>query len=303
MIEKIKALAYIFYKSLTSPVYYKDLVAANLNLSIKYFLSLTLVLSVIGSAFMAVKVAPTIQKDVKNLTETVLEVYPQDLVINVEEGKIKLNTDEPVLIKFPQDEEGASEANAALGLDDSTDLDNLVVLDPNGTIEDLDKYNTLILINETNILARNASGQIDVQPLKDLPNGEFTREKLEESMKKLGDYAKALPLILFLIGVGGSLVVNSVTKFLVFFVMALALKAAAMVYEINMPYLKLFQIIIHTFTAPFIMETVLSLFNLKFPLPYWQFMLGLLIAGYVLVRIGRVYKAQPGLKKVEKQDL
>ncbi|EKD99428.1 MAG: hypothetical protein ACD_22C00256G0001 [uncultured bacterium] len=300
MIQRLKALYYIFYKSLTSPVYYKDIIAANMNLSIKYFLTLTLVLSVIGSAVMSVKVAPTIQKDVKNITETVLEVYPQDLVINVEDGKIKLNREEPVIIKFPQSKEKTSETNASLGLDSNTELENLVVLDPKGTIEDLDKYNTLILINETNILARNASGQIDVQPLKDLPNGEFTREKLEESMKRLGEYANALPLILFLIGVGGSLVINSVTKFLVFFAMALALKAATMVYEINLPYFKLLQIIIHTFTAPFIMDTVLSIFNLKFPLPYWQFMLGLLIAGYVLVRIGGDYKAQPGLKKVEK---
>jgi len=301
VLKRLKAFFYILNKSVTSPAYYKDVIASNINLSVKYFLFLTLVLSVVGAAVVASKVAPSLQKEVRNITETVLEVYPQDLVINVEDGKIKLNREEPVIIKFPQREDDASsETSAEPGIDNSLGLENLVVIDPKGTIEDLEKYNTLILINETNILARNATGQTDVQPLKDLPNGEFTRERLEESMKKLGEYANALPVILFIIGVAGSLLINTVTKLLIFFAMALALKAATMVYEINLPYLKLYQIIIHTFTAPFIMETTLNVFNLKFPLPYWQFMLGLLIAGYMLVKVGGDYKTQPGLKKVEK---
>ena len=100
--KKLKAFFYVYKNSMTSPKYYKEVLKTDLNFSLKYYLMLVLVASILITTIETVSVTPKIKSQISGFAENARQVYPDDLLIKVEEGKWSVNREEPFVIPMPQ---------------------------------------------------------------------------------------------------------------------------------------------------------------------------------------------------------
>lgn len=255
--KKIKAFFYILTKSATSPAYYRDVVTTSLGFSIKYFLMLALVISLISGIISLVITLPKINQTFGNITEDVKNLYPRDLVVKVQDGQMSINQPEPYFIKFP----GSEEFNSDLVKTDETEKaempENLLVFDAAGTLDSLDTYKTLILINKTNILTKNPNSEkIEAYPLKDLPNGEFSKDTFAKLMDKLQVFVRLIPYLYFAIISVFLFLYNFVYRFLYALIVGVMLWILGAMLNTQLTYTKNLKIALHALTLPMIIETI-----------------------------------------------
>ena len=60
--SKIKAFGYIYYKSITSIKYYRDVLKAEFSFSFKYFATIAVIASLIITAVASVEIYPEVTK-------------------------------------------------------------------------------------------------------------------------------------------------------------------------------------------------------------------------------------------------
>jgi hypothetical protein len=70
------------------------------------------------------------------------------------------------------------------------------VFDSKGTIDDVAKYNTFVLVNQTNILIKSENGKVEANPIGNLPEGTLTRANVDQFFVAIEGYAKYVPGIL-----------------------------------------------------------------------------------------------------------
>src|SRR3989344_9222307 len=96
--SKPKIFAKTFWKSLTNPSYYKDILEAKKSFSFKYLFSLFFVTSLIVGITISVRmlrVVPQTPKFVETVKTFLVETYPKELKLTLKENKITTNVKEP----------------------------------------------------------------------------------------------------------------------------------------------------------------------------------------------------------------
>lgn len=192
--EKVKAFWYVFYKSLTSIEYYKDVIQEKPSFALKYFAILMLFTAIFTALINIRPSSPKVEAELNRIIDQGVELFPNDLVIKAENGSISVNKPEPFEIAF---EDGFGEG--FVPSDSKAHFPkNLIVFDRNGTINDLDKLDTLVLVNDKNIITRN-NGRIEAQPTSDIPDGEMNKADIQRVAVELKGYTKYVSLVLFLV--------------------------------------------------------------------------------------------------------
>ncbi len=274
--SKLKAFLYIFYKSLTSPKYYADVVKTHLSLSMKYFFTLTLLASIGASIYVTVPLVPKVQSAIKQGTTMVLDTFEDDLVITVKEGELSINKPEPYIIPLPEKA--------------STDLEgvpeSLIVFDSDGTLDDFENtYDTLVLVNSVNMLMKDDTG-IRVESLKQLPDGQLTKADLREVAAAVEPLTKYVPFVLgvfVFIGIAFSyMVFNLVHLLFVALILFLIGKSRRM----QLVFSDYYQIAIHTFTLPFILQLFANAFKVDVPFASWFLVTNLAFAFLMMLKMG-----------------
>ncbi len=155
--KKIKAFIYTFYKSLTSLEYYKDLLKVTLGFSIKYLLTLAVIGTVFATLALSTSVIPAVKSWTKTFVFEFKNVYPKDLEITITDNKWSLNKPEPYAIPTPTSLAKTMEE----GPDQTTNEEdkvafpkNLIIFDKKGTIDQFEKGDTLVLVNENNFITK-----------------------------------------------------------------------------------------------------------------------------------------------------
>lgn len=257
--RKVKTFFNTFYKSLVSPKYYRDILQAKLSFSFKYFLVLTLLSSVLSVTLLSIQILPKTKDAINAFNKQALKYYPSDLVITAKDGQLSSNKIEPVI--FPIPSEIPSDFK-----DTNSRLKNILVFDPNGTVDDLKKYETVILINKSNVIMQGENDQIKIQPLKDIPDGSFTYADFTIALGKLEKFLSYAPylfgtatLIIFFIA-------STTSGLIISFLLSLIFWIFTKITHLNMSLAKTYQISLHIFT----LYAILSVTNQVFPkgLPY-----------------------------------
>ena len=133
--KKIKTFLYVLKNSISSPKYYNDIVKTKINFSIKYFLALSLLVSVISVIGYSITYLPNYISEINTAYKSIEEGFPEDLIIEFKDGTWSSNKEGPVIIKQVDLGEGSKLP------------ENLFVFDRDGTIEKIDEYNTMFLVN------------------------------------------------------------------------------------------------------------------------------------------------------------
>ena len=182
--KKLKTFVYVLKNSISSPKYYNDIVKSKINFSIKYFLALSFLVSVISVIGYSIIYLPKYISEIKISYQSIEEGFPENFVIEFKDGSWSSNKEEPVIIK-----------KIDLGKDNKLPQ-NLFVFDKEGTIEKIDEYNTMFLINSENILYKTDTEGVIAQPLKNIPNGKLDKNLLNEKMQTVKKVIGFLPYLL-----------------------------------------------------------------------------------------------------------
>lgn len=258
--KKIKTFFHVFVKSISSVKYYEEIVAANTAFSMKYFFVLAILASVIATAGIVIPNIPKINKEIKNGLEQAKNFYPATLEITVKEGKLSINQPEPYFIPTPKTfTEGAKDVPT-----------NLVVFDSKGTIDDVTKYNTLALVNQTNLLVRT-NGKIEANPLGDLPNGTLTKVEVDKFFVTLDGLAKYVPHVVIPVVFIGMIFYYGIFRLFYLAIVGTVLWIIGRVRGMELTYDKYFKIAVHTFTLPLILDLIIVVTGVSLAVPFWFF--------------------------------
>jgi len=269
--KKLKAFFYVYKNSLFSPAYYKELLKTDIKFSIKYYLILVFVASLFITTFETILISPKIKKTLNEFGVQAKQIYPEDLVIEFKDGDWTINREQPFVVPMPQ----ISNENLP---------ENAIVFYKNGTISDVGLFDTVILINSVNIIARNNNG-IQARSLEGFPDIRIDRDTFEDFINFVFSFSKVLPFLIFIFTLFGLMI------YYLFFRLAYGLGAGFVVYALSflnkkpLDYIKSFRIALHTMTLPITIQVILGLARVSMGLPLWFFMLNLFFAVYVLFKI------------------
>jgi hypothetical protein len=279
--NKIKAAFYVFYKSISSSSYYNDVVKVELKFSLKYFAVLALLASAIAFPRIAIPITTDLKDGITTFKQTLINAYPEDLVVTVKEGELSINQPEPYIFKMP---ERASDEVAAESTEEVPT--NLLVIDTDGTLNDLETHETLILINKTNVLVRGTN-KIEVYPLKDYPDGEITKENAQAFVDEIGPFLKALPYIVLAFALLGTIIYYFGLRLIYLAFVALVLMIIGSLRGMKLKYSKYYQIGIHAISLPLLIEVLAGAFNFPINYPYWFLALTIIISLLAILRIDK----------------
>ena len=286
--KKIRAFIYVFWKSISSVSYYKDVVKTNFMFSVKYLVVLTLFASLITTVIGAAIEIPKISREFRTFVQSAKNSYPDDLVFSIKNGEWSVNRPEPFIIAMPKDLENSVATDKADGENnDGTDLNsqetpkNLVVFYGDGTIDDLKNLDTMAVVNRTNVIYRD-SEKISVYPIKNLPDSKVDKAEFSKFVSKAESIAGVvggfLIVVVVLFVFAGSLFAKSVYFLATGFVVWLINLAAST----KLNFKNAIQVAIHTSTIPVIIETLAAIFRVRIPLGMWFILLNILLATVVL---------------------
>lgn len=285
--KKLKTFLYVLKNSITSPKYYNDIVKTKINFSIKYFLTLSFLVSVISVIGYSITSLAKYISEINISYQSIEEGFPEDFIIEFKDGSWSSNKEGPVIIK-------------QINFDKDSKLpENLFVFDKEGTIEKINEYHTMFLINSENILYKTDTEGVVAQPLKNIPDGKLDKNLLNEKMqtvkKVVGFLPYLLPLVLliptFLFEyVGGSIFIILMS--------AIGVYIASISTKKKIDFKSAFQICIHSSTIPMIIRALSTVS----PIVY-GFILNWLL--FIILAFSLFYRFRmeedTGLKKISKE--
>lgn len=285
VMKKLKTFFYVFKNSVISPKYYNDILKTNLWFSVKYYLMLSLFSSLLFAIFSTITTFSMLSSSVKTFSDDLKNIYPDELVIDFKGGKWEVNQPEPVFIPMPKIDFGADSKDTKIS-------QNLIVLDKQGTINQFKDYDTLILMNEENIIYMDQGG-IKAQPLKPATSsaGDITIDKskvisgINEAYKYLWALPYILPIFIFIF------VFIFLYIFAGFFNITLVgtvLLVFSLITGRKLDFSSTCKIGIHAMTVPIIIQLILSAFpTVENAIPGWFLLLSIGLGIYFTVKMGK----------------
>ena len=279
--KKIKAFIYVYTKSLTSFPYYRDILKTGFGFSVKYYLFLALLASIVTSFAISIRMVPETSKVFGNLINSARAAFPDDLVFTIKDSKWSINRPEPFIVPLPKFDGEEEDAKAPK---------NLAVFYNNGTIEDLENMDTLVLLNNVNILYREEN-KISVVPIKDLPDTVINKAEFDKFVAIFASILRLLPLLMILVTFLAVLAANIIFRAFYFVWFSLFVWLASAIVGTKLGYNESVRVAIHSATLPVTLGTLFSIVGFT-PFPFWFAVLNMLFAVFVLVSMGKFNKSQ-----------
>ncbi len=293
--SKPKIFAKTFWKSLTNPSYYKDILEAKKSFSFKYLFSLFFVTSLIVGITISVRmlrVVPQTPKFVETVKTFLVETYPKELKLTLKENKITTNVKEPYFINLKEEQKAAI-----------APFEHLVVIDTKASPEKIQELNSLFLVNSENLVISDGSvsGSYKVVPLNEtlakIPNGVSMDKTLFTSiLEKMSPYfLKILPRIIIGISIAILLLyaplrggISFLVEILILLPLSLILFLAAKVLKKKITFSKTYQMSLHGATIP---VTLSFLFGFTGLYPYMMLISWLAFFIFMFVVVSKLDKS------------
>lgn len=272
--KKVKTFFHIFINSLF-PLegYYKKLLKTRFAFSLKYILTLIVILHIFFATIFFIKYS-VINESLPQLNKnlfTMLSNYPSDLIIRIKNSQLTMNYDHPYIMwfnsrKFPTP---------------------VLAVDSFAQPEKINEYNSYILLHDNAITIRNPSnGRIKSYPLP--ANNEYviTKNRINQMQNALFDtFAIRLTTVIVAgyIGINILLLISFIVikiLYLLLFSLILFFIIRGVLKKTHIRYKKIVQISFHASTLPLIFEYLVITSKIQFSLEKGGFFIspfGLLI--------------------------
>jgi hypothetical protein len=289
--KRAKAFPYVFFHSLTSLSYYKEILRTKRSFSIKYFLGLATLSSLIIALNLSVRVTPVVRDAINTVLTQLEAMYPNDLVIRSENNAWEINKNEPYIIPFAQMEEAVQENLPQ----------NFIVFYKEGTIEDLQKYNTFMLVNAKNVIVQNTN-KIESYPISDVPDGEFNKQTLLGAIENVRKVIGPIEIGIIVIMSFFVILYNFVFRAFYLLFVGAFIWVLSMISGAGHTFKQSYRISLHAMTLPIVIELMLTTANANFNMPFWFMLLNMTFAAVVVLGISKE-KTHTPTKKQPPSDL
>lgn len=257
--QKLRTFFNTLVKSVSSPAYYADVITAKIGFSLKYFLMLTFVLSIVTAFKIMIPLA------IFNLaaaTDQVVTQYPADLDVKITNGRLSINQPVPYLVPIRKDWQDNGPKN-------------FVVFESDNNIsspQDFYKYDTFALVTETSVYTNQENSSANSIKVYEIPQDTKDFEVNEGMVKNWESQFLNMPAVknkLYVPAVGVLLLVLLVPLMYLFrlstaYIYAVILFLLIKLFKKSLTngtefsVSKLFQISLHTTTLPILLAYVLS---------------------------------------------
>ncbi len=248
--------------SIYNPTFYHSLPARPVGSSIKYFVLLALLVSVLGALLLMPGIFDLLsQANVQKL----VNIYPNDLQVTLSRGQVSINQPEPYFIKNPY-----------AGLDNTMPA-NLIVIDTKDPFspEEFAKYGTEVLVTK-DFIATKSSSQERMTPLSSFHDIVITKAMVQGWGTATYPYLVPVAIIGMVLVLIGFWIAHLLT--LVYLLLAaLIVWMMVTVTKTAGGYQTAYKVAVHAATLPVIFSTLLDLTHFQLP-PFTFTVLMLVIA-------------------------
>jgi len=292
--RKLRVFFTSFKRSLTDVNYYQDIVNAKFTFSLKYlyvlmfFLGLLRGITLVPGVIKIITEIPNFRVTMESVAD---ELYPDELVVTIENGELSINVEEPYFIDFPSELDAKVDGSSY----DSSEYSSLVAIDTNGSVGEYGSYNSLILLTDDSVVYPDDDtseiGGYRVLPLREIQSDlVIDRQFYDELLAKILPYLDYIPaalivLIFLLVLVFPFFAASYMTFSRLFYLLftSILLLIFVKLTKRDLKYKKIYQLSMHTLTAPVILALLFGLFSIK--LPFLSFTaLFLAITGFVIIK-------------------
>jgi|GEM_PF-5504754 type IV secretory pathway TrbD component len=262
--------------SLSRPAYYKAVLQAPLSFSVKYYLVLAALLIVLNTVIGVINYAPAVKRDLALTAQESVQDFPPDLVVTISPAGITATKAFPLIAQMPS----ALTRTAA-------QPKNLVVIDPAGEIGALEKYQALMLVNNSYVIVGNGDS-VQTSPLKGFPEITVDAAKMQQLAQTLlvgAQHAYLLTTGYFVVTGLGTFFISRLVYLAVFGLgLWLVFKSAVGTYA------KAVQVSLHTVTSPLLLSSALGIAEsvgqtTLHPFPGWFLATHVIFTLYSLTRL------------------
>lgn len=238
--------------SIYSPEFYSTLPEKGLKYSFKYFFTLILTLSFIGTILFSIEIIPKMVDFLDRFSGAASEIFPEDLVITFQEnGTVSINQEEPYLIPFPEEFRKDIEF-------EGVKLENLVVIDTKTPFSHKlpEQYKSFLVMGREEIVAWNGSDQSRVLSLNDIDKVVVVdRAFVSTIAAKFNSFLRWIP-VFFVFIMFGFFMAGGSMKLAYLFIGALLVMALARIKKRPIVFKEAYQIGLHAATPAILFGAV-----------------------------------------------
>src|SRR3989338_18559 len=285
MRKKISFFFTVLKKTLTSTSYYRDILAAPFSFSFKFFLVFSVLISLIINIYIFNKFIWAVPNVIKVMIPAVTDIYPEEIEIKINKGKISTNVAEPYTITM-------ANVTQRLNPDAKKSIDtefgsnkNLLVIDTKGSIEDFTAYDTRFLLTSNYLMFARRAAQVEIVSLKNAQDMVINKSFVEKIIKQFVPilrqviYFGAIFLFIAMILIN----ILSTLVYLIFF--ALLLWLLAKIINYSLAYKKSFQMGLHLSVFSMLIFSTIDTLSLPIHFPFLRSLVLLSISLYILTQI------------------
>jgi len=175
--------------SIYGPEYYKEVLAKPASYSFKYYFLFALIVSLVITVCFSFMAIPKIKAFADYGSTKIVELFPAELRIDVKNGQVSTNVQEPYFIKFPG--ELKAKENSEISNKNLSNIENILVIDTKNdfNLDTFNSYKTFALLTKNSVVYYKDNG-IEMQPLESSMNFSVDREKVASVIDKIKPYIK-----------------------------------------------------------------------------------------------------------------
>jgi hypothetical protein len=239
-----------FASSIYDPEFFSRLSEIPFRFSMKYFFKFALFFALVATAVISFRILPGIYEFIFQIKPTIVSSFPKDLEVKIQDGTVMTNVQEPYFIKYPN---SLDSQNGSL-----MPPENLIVIDTqSNSLDDLKKYNTMVLVTRNNLIVRNQNTQIEVYSMEKFPNVKINQDLLTSNISKIDPYIKLIGIVITIFVFLG-ICIALMFELLYLFFLALLIWVVVSIKKISWNYSKSYQAGLHLITLPIILQYTLS---------------------------------------------
>jgi hypothetical protein len=233
-------------RSIYDPSFYEELDSKPLSFSLKYIFSFGLIFAVLIMAEFAIATLPDFRAALQKAAPFVLDSYPADLVLTLEDGELSTNMEEPYVVPGLD--------NLAMDMREGEEPPkHLIVIDTNvePSAQHLEEYDTLILATKEYVLYQDGDGRVTTQSLKEASDVVLDKSVVQAFVAEYEPYLYLLIPLAF-VGLFVFAFLYIMFHLVYLFIAALLIMLVAKVRNKQMLYSKAYQAGIHLLTLPLV---------------------------------------------------
>lgn len=265
------SFARIIVDSIYNPAFYRQLLEKRFSYSLKYFLGLALLITIVSSAIFSISALAPINRFVASAGENIINFYPEELEVVINHGNVSTNVTEPFFISVPDSWRGSAEST----------IDNVLVIDTTNdfSLDRFYQYRTAAWLTKDSLIFLKDSG-IQIEPLNKIDNATINQAQVRSLVNRATPYLKFVTPFIFLITLL-AILSSFVGKLMYVCLFALIVLIIGKIKNISLTYQKAYQIGLHAITLGLIVNLLPS----GFPLLHIPFLFTLLATIVVAINL------------------